>query len=454
MRWTTREVESALGSRMGLPDLPFSAIGTDTRALAPGALFVALVGERFDAHNFLSQAKASGAQAAIVRRGTPSVPGLLLIEVDDTLQALGRLARHRRRRVPGPVVAVTGSNGKTSTKEMLARALATHYHTHATAENLNNLVGVPLTILSAPDGCESLVVECGANLVGELARQREVVEPTLGIVTNVTEAHLAGFGSLEGVLQEKVSLLDGVPMGIVGRSPPALLPRARAAAGRVLSAGLDPDADIHPTSWHLDEDACPSIEFAGVRVRVPAVGRHQGENAMLVLAAARELGLDMPAVAGALLRVTLPHGRGEVLRSGPLTLLFEAYSANPASLQAALDTIAAMRGKRPVAILLGPMLELGPQSAALHQEMADQVMALEPALVGVFGEFVPAFTRYAATLGDRLIIGTDAGALGQTVAARLRGDELILLKGSRGARMEGAIPHLMPENAVSCSTTS
>ena len=176
-RWSAEFVARALG--VPVAGRGFSEISTDTRTLAPGALFVALVGEQFDGHAHLAAAREKGAAAAVVRRGTPVVQGLTLIEVGDTLAAYGRLGRERRREITGPVVAITGSNGKTSTKEMLAAVLRTRWRVHATRLNLNNLVGVPQTILAAPPGTDALVIEAGASEAGELARARDIIEPTI-----------------------------------------------------------------------------------------------------------------------------------------------------------------------------------------------------------------------------------------------------------------------------------
>ena len=218
--WESAQVAKVLGVS-GPEGLRFSGVSTDTRGLTGGELFVALKGERFDAHDFLAQAKAKGAAGAVVRRGTPPVVGLARFEVEDTLAALGRLARARRRLLPAasPVVAITGSSGKTSTKEMIRATLATRYRVHATSGNLNNLVGVPLTILAAPEDRNALVVEAGASVPGEIARLRAIVEPTIAVVTNVTPAHLEGFGSLDGVLREKLALVEGVPLAVVGTEP-------------------------------------------------------------------------------------------------------------------------------------------------------------------------------------------------------------------------------------------
>src|SRR5947208_12355534 len=234
--WDSQLVATALGVP-GPAKLSFGGVATDTRDLTPGALFVGLKGDRFDAHAFLDQARAGGAAAAVVRRGTPAVNGLPYFEVADTLAALGLLARARRRLLaPGsPVVAVTGSSGKTSTKEMIRAVLATSYRVHATSGNLNNLVGVPLTILAAPDDAEALIVEAGASVPGEIPRLRDVIEPTIAVITNVGYAHVEGFGSLAGVMQEKLALVEGARMAVVGTDPPELAREARRRAPTVVA---------------------------------------------------------------------------------------------------------------------------------------------------------------------------------------------------------------------------
>lgn len=450
-RWTGARVAGVLGTAAS-DDVTFTGISTDSRTLGAGELFVALSGEHFDGHRFLDQAARAGARGAVVRRGTAPVPGLVLLEVSDTLVALADLARARRREVSGPVVAVTGSNGKTATRAMLAAALGTRWPTHATRENLNNLVGVPLTILEAPDATEALVVECGASEPGEIARLRGIVEPTVSVVTNVSAAHLSGFGTPDTVLREKVSLLEGVPLAVVGQRPAELAALARRVAHRVVTAGLAPGADVTPDHWHVDERGRPVLTFRGARMVLPLVGRHQGDNAVVALAVAVELELDASPVAGALERVALPHGRCEVLTAGDLLLINDTYNANPASFAAALEVARNLRGNRPLVTLVGTMLELGPQSLALHQEMADQILALGPDMIGAVGEFASVFE--ARRLGRRLIVATDADALGRAVASRLGGRELVLLKASRGVRLEQAIPHLLSGREAPCSTIS
>src|SRR5215210_441184 len=262
--WSETAVRQALGLtpvERGESSV-FSGIFTDSRTIQPGGLFVALKGERFDGHDHLASVAAAGGQAAVVRQGTSSVPGLRLFCVEDTLQAFGLLARYRRLSLEGPVVAVTGSNGKTSTKEMLHAVLSTRYRTYATRANLNNLVGVPLTILEAPPDTEALIVEAGANLPGEISRYREIIEPTITVVTNAVQGHLEGFGTLSGVVEEKLALTDGVPLAIVGTEPSGLLEGARKRAREVRSAGLR-GADLTPSRVTLDDQARPVIGIGG-----------------------------------------------------------------------------------------------------------------------------------------------------------------------------------------------
>jgi UDP-N-acetylmuramoyl-tripeptide--D-alanyl-D-alanine ligase len=420
--WTGDQVAQALGTRAPAR-LTFSTVSTDTRHPIPDTLFVALKGERFDAHAFLGQAKAAGATAAVVRRGTPPLPGLPFFEVEDTLAALGLLARARRRLLPAgsPVVAVTGSSGKTSTKEMIRAALATRWRVHATKGNLNNLVGVPLTILSAPEDTQALVIEAGASVPGEIARLRDIIEPTIAVITNVGYAHVEGFGSLEGVRREKLSLLEGVPAAVVGAEPEGML-----------DAALDAS---------LDDEGRPRLPLeGGGAVSLPVLGIHQLENALIALAVAERVGIDHNVAVRALVDVRLPPGRGDLRAVGGLTVVDDSYNANPTSLRRAVqfaDWLARKKG-RPLAVVVGTMLELGPESARLHAEAAREIVARRPALVAAVGEFVPAF----AALGQRIVAAPDAESLGPKLRAALKGNEIVLLKASRGVALERVLRHL------------
>ncbi len=443
--WTSADVAAALGISAQM-DLRFTGVSTDTRQLPPDTLFVALKGERYDAHAFLGQAKAGGAAAAVVRQGTPPVAGLPFFAVPDTLVALGQLARARRRMLPpgSPVVAVTGSSGKTGTKEMIRCALATRYRrVHATTGNLNNRVGVPLTILEAPEDTDALVVEAGASLPGEIAMLRDIIEPTVAVITNVGYAHVEGFGSIAGVLREKVSLVDGVPVAVVGTEPKALAEEARRRT-RTIVAGAGPGAEVYPNAAELDDSGHPVIRWQGTRVTLPVVGFHQIDNAMIAVAAAREAGVAPDRALAALVDVSLPAGRGAVREIGGLTVLDDTYNANPGSLSRAVELAAwlARRQGRPLAVVVGTMLELGPESDKLHAAAAADIVAREPAVIGAVGAFTAAFEPYRERLGTRLVEAPDAEHLGPKLAQVLRGDEIVLFKASRGVALERAIRHL------------
>jgi UDP-N-acetylmuramoyl-tripeptide--D-alanyl-D-alanine ligase len=439
--WSEADVRAALGLSGSGKGRTFSAISTDTRSIPNGALFVALSGERFDAHDFLPAAAAAGAAAAVVRQGTPSVTGLPLLEVPDPLRAFGALAGARRARIEGPVVAITGTNGKTSTKEMLAAALGTRYVTYATRANLNNLVGVPLTILEAPSATEALVVEAGANLPGEIARYREIIRPDVVVITNAVAGHLEGFGSLDGVLEEKLSLTAGVELAVVGVDPPALAQGARRRARRVRTAALQ-DADLVPERVDLGPDARPILTLSGRTFTLAARGLHQADNAVRVWAVAEALGLDLDEVAGALGRFTLPGGRGELLQVGGLTILNDCYNANPQSFRAAIATARSLRQGRPLVFVAGTMRELGQESGGLHERVAYELVELGPDLLAAVGDFVTALQPYREQLGERLVTASDPPALAPLLSERLRGDEVVVLKASRGVALERILPAL------------
>ncbi len=446
--WTAKHVVEALGLPEISWDHAYTGISTDTRALKEGELFVALKGERFDAHDYLGDARLAGVGAVIVRRGTPAWPGFDAFEVDDTLEALGRLARYRRDRFEGPVMAVTGSTGKTSTRELIAAALSPTYVVHKSERNLNNLVGVPLTVLAAPLEATAMVVECGASVPGELARQRAILRPTIAVVTTVGAAHLEGFGGLDAVMEEKTSLLEGAETAIVGTEPATLAERARARATRVVTAG-GPGADWVSEGVAMLEDGRPRFTVRGVEVTLAVRGRHMVVNALVALAVADAAGVGLKEAAAALGDATVPGGRSEVVEFDGVTVLNDCYNANPQSLRAAVDLLADLRrGRRAIAVV-GTMRELGPEAERLHREAADVVLAAKPDVVVAIGDFEKAFTGIARRpKAVDLITGATPEAVVPALKERLRAGDVVLLKASRGVQLERLIPLLWPDHAA------
>lgn len=463
-RWTEAEVlaalplaERAVVGPNGGPAPSYPVVSTDTRSLPEGALFVALRGENFDAHEFLDRAAAQGAGAAVVDRLPPDAPPLRYYRVPDTLAALGRMARHRRRQLGGRVVAITGTNGKTSTKEMCRAVVATRYRTHATTGNLNNLVGAPLTLLAAPDDAEAMVVEIGTNAPGEIARLAETVEPDVGVVTSIGEGHLEGLGTVEGVLREKTTLLARLRPGglaVVSDEPAALPERARSLARRVGVAGWSERADreLRADDLRIDRDGRVRFRWRGREVVLPFGGRAHVRNALLALAVGLEWEVDPDAAIAALEAMPAPDMRGEVHRYGDLTIVADCYNANPGSLAAAVDTLVHMpRGGGRVAVV-GSMLELGPQSAELHRDSARLIAEADVDLVVGTGLFVDAFAPFAEAMGLRLLLAEEPEEALEPMTERMRGDEVVLLKGSRGVALERLIPGLRERFGGGAST--
>jgi UDP-N-acetylmuramoyl-tripeptide--D-alanyl-D-alanine ligase len=445
--WTLDRVADALQpfARGNLPRgaRPFARVWTDTRTIGQGDLFVALVGERFDAHEFLRQAVASGAAGVVVSRiDSARDLGVPVFTVDDTLIALGALGRYRRRAWGKPVVGVVGTNGKTSTKELLKAALGAGLETHATHGNLNNLIGVPLTLLVIPDTADVAVIEMGTNQPGEVARLRAIVEPDITVVTSIAEEHLEGLGDLAGVMREELAACDGVATAIVPAAQPEVVAEARKRAGSVIAAGLD-EGDVHAERWDLGADGRGRLEIGGLPIEVPLRGVHNLRNTMLALAAARGLGVSWEQAARGIQAMPVPPMRSNVEAIGRVTLVNDAYNSNPGSARAALELLQhAGRGRQRVAIL-GTMLELGPSGPSLHEALAREALASPIEIVAGLGEFAAALERASnGSMNERLVTGSDVDSLWSRLVSRLEPDAVILLKASRGVRLEQLVPKI------------
>jgi UDP-N-acetylmuramoyl-tripeptide--D-alanyl-D-alanine ligase len=436
--WTLDRVAQALGTGpRGATSI--RGISTDTRSVGAGELFVALIGERFDGHTFLSAAVARGCAAAVVSRPVAGL-GIPLYVVSDTTHALGALGRYRRRAWGKPVVAVAGSNGKTTTKELLRAALGSMLTVHATQGNLNNQIGVPLTLLALPDDADIAVIEVGTNVPGEIALLRAIVEPQVAVVTSVGEEHLEGLHDLAGVLAEECAIFDGAELAVVPGAQPEIAAAARGRAARVVSAGLD-DGDVRADWWRVSDDGSGELGFEGTTVCVPLRGAHNLRNAMLALAVARAAGVSVERAAAGIAAMPAPNMRSAWEPLGRATLINDAYNANPASARAALELLAAVGGGRQRVAVLGTMRELGAGADALHAEIAARALQSGADIVAGIGAFAPALE--AAGAGDpRVVTAGDVDDLWPRLAPRLAPDAVILLKASRGVRLERLVPHL------------
>jgi UDP-N-acetylmuramoyl-tripeptide--D-alanyl-D-alanine ligase len=448
--WTLDRLARALSARVGAPaprgERGLGAICTDTRAIRPGDVFVALVGEKFDAHDFIADAVSAGARALVVSRPVPiggaAVPVYL---VDDTLVALGDLARFRRLAWGGPVIAIAGSNGKTSTKELMRASLESRLAVHATHANFNNRVGVPLTLLALPFDADVAVIELGTNIPGEIALLRDIARPDIAVVTSIAEEHLEGFGDLAGVLREEASVFHGVPVGIVPANEHELI--TVAASDRLVTAGLD-DGDMHATSWHLANDGTGVVVVDGTTVASPMRGAHNLRNLMLALAAAREVGVGVDDAARGVAHLVPPPMRAHWQRVGDALVINDAYNSNPGSAIAAIAMLSDAPGSQKVAVL-GSMLELGANSARCHDDVARAALASPAHVIAGYGEFALALQRLAP--GDsRVVIASDVDDLWTALQPLLQRDATILLKASRGARLERLLPPITSWATPAC----
>ena len=454
MTWTDAAVREALGLQGG-SDVSYPSISTDSRKIEPGALFVALKGERFDAHDFLNDVAARGARGAVVHRMPANVPaGLILYEVGDTTEALGMLGRHLRRSLNVKVCAVTGSNGKTTTKEILRAMLSARYRVHATTGNLNNLIGTPLTLLATPDDTEVIVAELGTSAPGEIAQLAKIVEADSAVVTAISEEHLEGLGDLRGVLEEEIALLPSLPgdgLAVVADEPPELAAAARTKASRVAVAGWSDRADAELRAERVDLDANGNVTFSwrGRDVQLPLRGRHNARNALIALGIALHYGVSADAALAQLANLKPAKMRGEVQEIGDMKVIVDCYNSNPASLSAAIDLLASMPHHGPRVAIVGSMLEMGAGSSALHRKAAEEIAARGFDVVVATGDFVPAFEPHRDALGDTLILSADPVAAFEPLSQRLQGNELVLLKGSRGVALERLLEPLKEFMGVS-----
>lgn len=460
-RWTGDEVARALetGPR-GAGAAEYAGVSTDTRKIAPGSLFVALQGASFDAHDFLARAFEAGAAAAVVSRIPPDAPqDRPYYVVGDTLHALGRLGRHRRRALAAKVVAVAGSNGKTTTKDLLRAALSPRFRVHATEGNLNNQVGVPLTLLAAPDDAEVLVVETGTNEPGEIELLGAIVEPDLAVITSIGEEHLEGLGSLEGVLDEEIAILRHLRPGgvaVVAEEPAELPERAGEIVGgmRMRVAGFDEAADLRPDGGGDGVEVLPGgatrWRFRGEAIDLPLPGIHNVRNALVALGVSTELGVPVRDSADAIARMPAPRMRGEWRRVGSLKVLADCYNANPPSTRAALELLASLPAEGTKVAVIGTMREMGDHAAELHRSVG----ALAAEKLGHGIDRIVATGDFVAALADvggdgRVIAAEDPLEAYEALRPLLNGDETILLKGSRGVALERLIPLLERDFAAS-----
>ncbi|MEW5724731.1 MAG: UDP-N-acetylmuramoyl-tripeptide--D-alanyl-D-alanine ligase [Thermodesulfobacteriota bacterium] len=458
---TLAEAARALGLAPpgGSDEVSLAGVSTDSRTIKPGELFVALRGPNFDGHGFIAQAFEKGAAAALAGKGTRVPRGRPVLRVEDTLRSLGDLAAWFRRRRPLQVVAVTGSNGKTTTKEMIVRILKQKYRTHASAGNFNTLVGLPLSIFELRSSDQAAVLEMGMNHPGEIARLTEIAAPDVGLVTNVGPAHLQGLGSLRGVAQAKGELFRGLApqtVAVVNLDDPLVMREAAVFKGKHITFGFTAKSDVHPRG--LDRKGPGGRAFTLVtplgqaRVELALLGRHNVANALAAAAVGAAFGLSAQQTAEALAGFPAFPRRLQLRRlPGPVHLLDDTYNSNPVSAKLALEVLIGLPGRGRTLAVLGDMLELGKVSAAEHTRLGREAARLGVDVLVVVG---PESRRLglAAKNSDRpprhVRWFTDQAEAAAWLAAELKPHDRVLVKGSRGMHLEDLVDRLISGGAT------
>ena len=443
MRSVGVEIVGAIGRRPERRKVHATGVSTDSRSIRPGEVFFALRGKRCDGHDFVADVLAKGAAAAVVSRDVSVAPHLRerVVRVGDTLRAFGDSARAYRRAWGGAVIAVTGSNGKTTTREMIHHVLSGQIACKRSPKSFNTDVGVPHTLFLADAGDEALIVEMGANAPGEIAALASIAEPDAGVITSISESHLEGLGSIEGVARAKGELLQKLGpagMAFLNADDPWRHFLGKLNRGRTIAYGLGPDADFRGTRLETFAGGHAFSIPGGICTRLHAPGRHNVLNALAALAVVRALRLDLDAAAKRMRDYDLPDLRYKVEEIRGVTVVADCYNANPGSMRAALATFceAAASGRR-VAVL-GDMLELGVESRRLHRDVGS--VAGKSGLdalwaVGGHASAVAGSARESGLMGP-VFCAQDLEDVEDQILEFLPPGDALLVKGSRGMRLE------------------
>jgi len=453
--WTTSQILEATAGELVCGDLQcgFSKVFIDSRRTADDGVFVAICGEVHDGHSFLSAVVDQGGRGLVVKRekieqlplAAWQTMGVVCIAVADTTRALGDLAAFHRRRSRASVVGITGSNGKTTTRQFTATVLSQHYNTLATAGNFNNEIGLPLTLLGLAPDHQWAVVELGTNHPGEIARLTDICSPDIGVITNIGPAHLEGLGSIEGVAREKGSLLKGLRKNgtaVLNADDPRLLQLARQTRQKVVLYGRSAEAAVRATDVHENDGAISfrlNIAEENISVRLNTPGSFMVTNALAAAAVGCQLGLSCRAIKAGLEAFTPVSGRMNIVHTtNGIHIIDDTYNANPDSMRVALSTFKTMRAESRGIFVAGDMLELGDQAPALHGKigaLAAQSGISRLYASGEYADQVVSGARDEGLPAASTMIGSRREIIADLIG-RLQPGDWVLVKGSRGMAME------------------
>lgn len=426
----------------GEPTRLATSVSIDSRTSRPGDVFFAIVGPRHDGHAFVGEAAARGALIAVVSNDVDAPEGMSLIRVDDTTDALGRLAADERQRRALRVVGITGSSGKTTTRLLATAAIGAGLRTASSTGNLNNQWGVPLSILRLDDDCEAAVIEMGMSGPGEIAALTRIAVPDVGVITNVGTAHIGFFKDVMGIASAKTELLTEMPadgIGVVHSGSPELLILAEQSGRPLIRFDLDDrEADLSASVVSSDLVDGTRYVFGEQRGRLQLWGHHAVLNALAALGACKALGIDLPTAMKAMEAVQPLEGRGRVHRLGEgVTVVDESYNANPSAVRAVLEALSRVAaGGRRIAIL-GDMLELGAKAEGYHEQIGRLAVRLGVNALVAVGEFAEIVARAARSAGlDAVDVVADAEAARERALELVGPGDLVVVKGSRSVGLE------------------
>jgi UDP-N-acetylmuramoyl-tripeptide--D-alanyl-D-alanine ligase len=462
MKWKVRELMEVTRGRLlkGEQKMECKGISTDSRTIKKGELFIPLKGNQFDGHDFIPQVLVKGASGVMVRKGF-SLSGisrqsdkLFIIEVSDCLDALGDLAHFLRMRSPVKVVAITGSNGKTSTKEMSALVLQKQYQVLKNEGNLNNLIGLPLTLLRLSRKDEVAVLEMGMNRPGEIRRLSKISQPNIGLITNIGPVHLEGLGSLAQVQEAKGELFETLTeddCALINYDDSLVKQLASRCRAKKISFGFHKASDIRAQDvcFLKDNRVCFQLISKGeeVRVVIPALGLHHVYNALAASAVGIALGVNLKKIAERLKGFRPLPGRSKVFIIGKgVRLIDETYNANPRSMEIALKTLMKVKGRGRGIAILGDMRELGDDSPFWHREVGKCAGDSGIEYLVLLGQFAPFVAEGAESAGlpkARIFIGRTHEDIALQVKGILKRGDWILIKGSREMQMEKVMDFLL-----------
>jgi UDP-N-acetylmuramoyl-tripeptide--D-alanyl-D-alanine ligase len=422
----------------------------DSRTIRPGELFFAVKGEKMDGHDFVTQAFGNGAVAAVVSKErlgtvTPHVAPPTFIPVDDTLHALQNLATAVRQLWAKPLIAVTGSAGKTTTKEAIAHVLASKFNVYKSAGNFNNHFGLPLMLLKLEPDHDVAVVELGMSHAGEISELAKIAQPNVGVVTNVAPVHLEFFNSIADIARAKYELIQSLPINgtaVLNGDDEYVSQFGRDFQGKVVTYGVGPTALVRAENFEArgEQGSAFDVLVDGFRERVslPLVGKHNVSNALAAVAVGLERGLTLREAVSQLASLAPTDKRGEVVRFGNITVINDCYNSNPKALAAMVDALAAMPARRRI-VVAGEMLELGPQGEEMHRaagrHIAEQKIDF---FLGVRG-LAQSMVDSAKQAGIHAEFVASAVEAGQWLATNTHDGDIILLKASRGVKLEKAL---------------